>query len=646
MRSVSQQLKGEIQQPLFETSGSEIILTRAVGCPVALPASPTSTLDRLKQLSLKFCPYQGLAPFSEHHGEFFFGREELTAQLLQSVQQNRFSAVVGASSSGKTSLLRAGLIYQLQQGRLPGSRQWQIRYITPTESPLTSLASAFIDAEATGLTRAEQLRQAMGFLAAGGRGLNQLVQASFTPPHSTVQTALQQQTRLQPAVKPQMLLVIDQLEEVFSQCQDETQRQQFLECILQALQEPETRLRIVVALRGDYQDALGRYPTLSVLMRQSLLMVPPLSYEKIKSTIIEPAKKLKIQYDPNLLYSILLDVVGAPGELPLLQLALAELWHRQIAGSAQTSADLSLEAYAELGGVRQILSQRATAVYESLSVEEQRAAQRIFLCLCELGEGTEDNRRRIQKAELINPEFSAELVEQTLEKLVAAKLLVVNSTQPSSYTKTMRARTMREWPDQLDGDNATPTTVNTIDIVHESLVRNWPLLRSWLLEKREILRQQRRLETAAQEWQQQGQPLELDYLLSKNRLSEAELFWQRHPSEPSALAQQYLKQSRQVRRRTCLRVGILGFLLPCAVSTGLVWLLNGQQTHEAVSLTQAGEIAEMRLGTKLAVSTRSGIEPNQPAVTSSPVSAAIIKQDLDSSAFSRGNPDTGRSRLA
>ncbi|WP_346292797.1 caspase family protein [Sphaerothrix gracilis] len=625
LRSVSQQLKGEIQQPLFETSGSEIMLTRSSGRTATLSTSPVPTLDRLKQFALKFCPYQGLSAFTERHGDFFFGREEATAQLLQSIERQRFCAVIGASSSGKTSLLRAGLIHQLQQNKLPGSRQWQIRYITPTDSPLTSLAAAFIDPNASGLVRAEQLRQAMSFLQAGGQGLNQLVQTSFAPQQAATQTFIQQQTQLQTAAKPQLLLVIDQLEELFSHCQEEFQRQQFLDCILQALQEPETRLRVVVALRGDYQDALNRYPTLSVLMRQNLLVVPPLSYEKIKSTITEPAKKLKIQYDPNLLYSILLDIVGAPGELPLLQLTLAELWQRQIANACDASTELTLEAYAELGGVRQILSQRATAVYESLTEAEQQAARRIFLCLCELGEGAEDSRRRIQKAELINHEFSAELIEQTLEKLVTAKLVIVNSAQRSDQTQPRG-----QWPKPAPRDRLAPVTRDTVDIVHESLIRNWSLLREWLQDKREILRQQRRLEAAAQEWQQQGQPLALDYLLSKNRLSEAELFWQRHPSEPSALAQQYLKQSRQVRRRTYLQVGILGFLLPCMVSTGLVWLLSSRQgAQEALSSAQRGEIAEMRSRSGLASLATPQPSAAQPRTTQTEVAAPTTASPLE-----------------
>lgn len=576
MRSVSQQLKREIQQPLFEASGSEIMLTRAGYTASPLSTSPTSALDRLKQLSVKFCPYQGAAPFTEQHGEFFFGREELTTQLIQSINRQRFCGIIGASSIGKTSLLRAGLIYQLQQNTLPDSQAWEIKYITPTSSPLISLATAFIDSNVTGIARANQMRQAMSFLNMGGCGLNQLVQTSFLQQRATAQTLIQQKTCLQPESKPQMLLVIDQLEEIFSQCHDQSQRQKFFDCILEALQEPETHLRVVVALRGDYKDDLNDYPALSTLKDQGLIVVPALSYEKTKSAIIEPAKRLKIQYEPNLLYSILLDIVGAPGELPLLQMVLTELWHRQITDISQKQNWLTLDAYVELGGLRKILSQWATTVYESLLPEEQRAAQRIFLCLCKLGEGAEDSCRRVSKVELINYDFTTEIIEKTLEKLVDAKLVTISSV---SQPKDLKKRE-RKWLTLSEDKTSDTVTVDVVNAIHESLIRDWSLLRQWLRNKREILRQKQRLEKAAQEWLQRGYPSSLDYLLSKTCLNDARLFAKRYPAELSILAQQHLKTSRQFHRWNCLRIIISAFLFPCAVSTGIVWFLSSQVMQE------------------------------------------------------------------
>ncbi|NJR38897.1 MAG: caspase family protein [Leptolyngbyaceae cyanobacterium CSU_1_4] len=196
---VNHALKGEIQQPLFESSGSEIILTRGTGGQ----PSPIKTLK-----PLHICPYRGLEFFDEAHAEFFFGREELTAQLIDQLKTERFAAVSGASGSGKSSLLRAGVISRLQQEKTPaGANAWKIKLLTPTEHPLKSLAAAFIDPELSELERAEQLRRAEAFLQDGGVGLAQLVRASLAVEGGT--------TGLSPKERPQLLLVIDQFEEVF-----------------------------------------------------------------------------------------------------------------------------------------------------------------------------------------------------------------------------------------------------------------------------------------------------------------------------------------------------------------------------------------------------------------------------------------------
>ncbi|NJO51265.1 MAG: hypothetical protein HC840_19510 [Leptolyngbyaceae cyanobacterium RM2_2_4] len=168
--SVNNALKGELQQPLFENSGSEIILTRGAS---------STTAKKLPQPT-DICPYRGLEFFDEAHAEYFFGREDLTDQLLDELRKGRFVAVVGASGSGKSSLVRAGLIWELRQGqKFSGSDRWRIKLLTPTHRPLKSLASAFVDLNVSDLERAEQLRRAEVFLQDGGAGLAQLVQASL-----------------------------------------------------------------------------------------------------------------------------------------------------------------------------------------------------------------------------------------------------------------------------------------------------------------------------------------------------------------------------------------------------------------------------------------------------------------------------------
>ncbi|HEY9748642.1 MAG TPA: caspase family protein, partial [Allocoleopsis sp.] len=617
---VSNALKTEVQQPLFENSGSEIILTRCT--------KPPATVLSVKPQTI--CPYRGLEFFDESHAEYFFGREDLTDQLIDKLRQGKFVAVVGASGSGKSSLLRAGLMHELRKGnKFSGSDRWQIKLITPGDHPLRSLAHAFIDPQATGLDRAEQLRRAEAFLKDGGSGLAQLAQASAI--------ASQKDTETPSSTKPRLVLIIDQFEEVFTLCQgpqSEQERYRFFNCLVGALQDAGHYLSIVIGLRADFFGKCSLYNQLAQKIEQNLVTVTPLTYEQIKATIVRPAQKVGLVCEPNLIYTMLLDVVGAPGELPLLQYTLLELWERRQESEDGQPARLTLNAYTELGGVRGTLQKRATEIFCSLAPEEQRVAQRIFLALTQLGEGTEDTRRRILKAELISPRFPAELVEKVLEKLVVAKLVVTNQI-PASTTQTDEtgaplttphpnttlstalrfaqanpnaANSTWAWnshassvklsqlghagsglPAELNlvgadsawflpASSSTVLYYETVDVAHEALIRNWPLLRTWLDENREMLRRQRRIEQATREWQRAEQPLETEYLLRGSRLIDAEDFLHSYPDELSALAQQYVAVSQEESRKAQKESRVLQIAVPCALLVALTVSFNQYRT--------------------------------------------------------------------
>ncbi|MEP0870950.1 caspase family protein [Trichocoleus desertorum AS-A10] len=617
---VSSALKTEVQQPLFENSGSEIILTRCT--------QPPSTVLSVKSQTI--CPYRGLEFFDESHAEYFFGREDLTDQLIDKLRHGKFVAVVGASGSGKSSLLRAGLIHELRKGnKFSGSDRWQIKLITPGDHPLRSLAHAFIDPQATGLERAEQLRRAEAFLKDGGSGLAQLAQASAI--------ASQKTTDGQSTAGSRLVLVIDQFEEVFTLCQgqqSEQERYRFFNCLVGALQEAGHYLSIVIGLRADFFGKCSLYNQLAQKIEQNLVTVTPLTYEQIKATIVRPAQRVGLVCEPNLIYTMLLDVVGAPGELPLLQYTLLELWERRQESENGEPPRLTLNAYTELGGVRGTLQKRATEIFYSLASEEQRVAQRIFLALTQLGEGTEDTRRRILKAELVSRRFPAALVEKVLEKLVVAKLVVTNqvpasssradetdtpvttlqppistalhfaqanqdlsgsvwtwnsSTSASSIKSSYGLGTGRtNLPLDLDLTSAnawsSPGSLlpalyyETVDVAHEALIRNWSLLRSWLDENREMLRRQRRIEQATREWQRAEQPLEAEYLLRGGRLVDAEDFLQNYPDELSALAQQYVAVSQEESRKAHKESRVLQIAVPCALLVALTVSFNQYRT--------------------------------------------------------------------
>nr|WP_290226787.1 caspase family protein [Trichocoleus desertorum] len=619
--AVSNALKAEVQQPLFENSGSEIILTRCTNPPKTILSVKSQTI----------CPYRGLEFFDESHAEYFFGREDLTDQLIDKLRHGKFVAVVGASGSGKSSLLRAGLIHELRKGnKFSGSDRWQIKLITPGEHPLRSLAHAFIDPQATGLERAEQLRRAEAFLKEGGSGLAQLAQASAI--------ASQKDTETHSSAKSRLVLIIDQFEEVFTLGQgpqSEQERYRFFNCLVGALQDAGHYLSIVIGLRADFFGKCSLYNQLAQKIEQNLVTVTPLTYEQIKATIVRPAQKVGLVCEPNLIYTMLLDVVGAPGELPLLQYTLLELWERRQEGEHGEPSRLTLNAYTELGGVRGTLQKRATEIFCSLAPEEQRVAQRIFLALTQLGEGTEDTRRRILKAELISPRFPAELVEQVLEKLIVAKLVVTNQVPASTsqvdetgdpltllhpnpplstalrfaqtnqdtsrpWTRNSNAAmgSLRSAYSSITGANlpvernltsansawppsgslASALYYETVDVAHEALIRNWSLLRMWLDENREMLRRQRRIEQATREWQRAEQPLEAEYLLRGGRLIDAEDFLHSYPDELSALAQQYVAVSQEESHKAQKESRVLQIAVPCALLMALTVSFNQYRT--------------------------------------------------------------------
>ncbi|MBM0743755.1 caspase family protein [Phormidium sp. CLA17] len=593
---VSTTLKGESQQPLFENSGSEIILTRCQESLTTIQSSP----------SPEICPYRGLEPFQEGHAEYFFGREPLTDELLNKLRTGNFLAVVGASGSGKSSLVRAGLVHKLQRGQtLSGSNHWQIRLITPTEQPFKSLANAFINPAETVIDRAEQLRRAEMILQ-DGAGLTQLVKASLVSA---------------PTKNARFVLIIDQFEEVFTLCQGahaDRDRHRLFNCLLTALKDTDNQFSVVIALRADFFSKCAQYQGLAEQIEHNLVMVTPLSYDQIKASILKPAEKVGLQCDPNLVYNMLLDIVGAPGELPLLQYTLLELWHRRWQNPDGGASRLTLDAYTELGGVRGTLQKRADEIFYSFTAEEQQVARRIFIALTQLGEGTEDTRRRVLKSELVSSHFSTELVEGVLEKLVISKLVVTNQVVPTNgyqqqidqrlanvSTALRIAQVLRSKPRQvvpshaLRDENATEShsfqagcTLNverlshvsdletlellpgetcqeTVDIAHEALIRNWSLLRTWLDENREMLRRQRRIERTAREWYGTQQSRSLEYLLQGSHLVDAEDFLNVYPHELSSLAQRYVSISREESYRSHREMRLLQITIPCALLMAL-----------------------------------------------------------------------------
>jgi WD40 repeat protein/class 3 adenylate cyclase len=439
-------------------------------------------------------PFKGLQYFGETDADLFFGRSEVTDRLVDTISQQRFLAVVGASGSGKSSVVRAGLVPALKQ-RQPGN--WETFVLTPTVQPLWSLALQ--------LTRASEPETASTTLLDDLR----------REPHSLHLYLRQRSTE---EGKGQILLVVDQLEELFTLCRDADERQAFIDNLLYAAQAPDGRVHVLVALRADFYDHLAEYTELREAVAKNQEYLGAMSAAELRQAIEEPAKLGGWEFTPGLV-ELMLHEVGAegerqpePGALPLLSHALLETWnHRR--GNL-----MSLRAYAESGGVNRAIALTAERLYsQELNPNQQEIARNIFLRLTELGDGTQDTRRRATLQELYPPApyGDPQDVKEVLVKLADARLII--------------------------------TGESTAEVAHEALIREWPTLREWLAQDREGLLVQRRLTEAAQEWQL----LERDagVLYRGARLAQALEWAQAHPQQLNAQEQVFLEASQEATLR-------------------------------------------------------------------------------------------------
>ena len=452
------------------------------------------------------CPYKGLLPFEPEDSEFFFGREHLAEDVAARVEATGFLAVVGPSGSGKSSLVRAGVVPALQRSA---------------------------DGE---------LRTAI--FAPGTHPLAQLDDAREAP-----------------------LLVVDQFEEVFTLCRDEEERAAFIDALLD---RAANGAWVVVALRADFYGHCATYPRLAGALEERQALVGPMTEEELRRAIERPGEQAGLVLEPGMVEAILRDVAGQPGALPLLSHSLLETWKRR------SGRMLTVIGYLQSGGVQGAIAKTAETVYDALSPQQQALARNVFLRLTELGEGTEDTRRRVSIAELFpRPEQEVE-VREVLRTLADARLVTIGE--------------------------------GTVEVAHEALIRHWPKLREWLDEDREGRLLHRRLTEAAQEWEALGR--DPGALLRGTRLATTGDWATAHDPELNQLEREFLTASRQAsqaeaerqrranRRLRGLLVGAV-VLLALALVAGVVALVQRSRARDAQSRAeeQALRSDAERLGT-------------------------------------------------
>lgn len=405
------------------------------------------------------CPYPGLSPFTAGKAQWFFGREESTGKLAGrlAVAHGRGTPlfVVGVSGSGKSSLLRAGLVPALVRGDVPvpGSRDWPHVHLRPGPRPLAELvtricllvgvpAGAAVDDVRAAPTRFAALVHQAALAEAGRRGRD--------------------------GDPGPVVLVVDQFEEIFTHGVDDAERAAFVAALRAAAERAggdgtAPRALVVLGLRADFFPACAGEPGLAEVLQDNQFLLGPMTRAELRAAVERPALAVGAGLDPGLVELMVDDVAtGArcePGALPLLAYALEATWARR------RGRTMTLAGYQGSGGVRGAIATAAEAVHEALSEPERRVARRLLLGLVAVGDGVDDTRRRVPKAALTGGDADALTV---LDRLVSTRLVTVDEEK--------------------------------VEIAHEALLRAWPRLARWLDSDRAGLLVHRRLTDATTTW--------------------------------------------------------------------------------------------------------------------------------------------------
>jgi len=461
------------------------------------------------------CPFKGLAAFESSDAEFFCGRDRIVSELVARLAEWPLVGILGPSGIGKSSLLRAGVLPALRAGALPGSVRWRQALLRPGRHPC------------------EELERALGgepghVLADAGHG-------------------------------GRIAIAVDQLEELFTVCDQESQRVRFLEQLVTAASDHERRVVVLCTLRADFYGRLSAYPEFADLLSRSHALVGPLNREELRETIERPAARAGLEVERPLADMLVDEVAEEPGALPLLSTTLLELW------SARTGRVLRLEDYRATGGVRGGVARIAEAAYLRLGDPDRRIARGLLLRLAEVGDGAPE--RRLMPLEEIQRIDGAQRV---LAALTDARLVTVGA--------------------------------GSVELSHEALLREWPRYRGWLEEDRVGRRLHAHLRVAAGEWDARGRdPADL---YRGARLAAALEFYAHHADETDRLEREFVTASRseadrevrrqrvQNRRLRTLLVGAAA-LLVLTVVAGVIAVVGQQRANSDAHLAVSEEHAAL-----------------------------------------------------
>ena len=489
----------------------------------------------LSEQAIASCPYRGLLAFREEDARFFFGRDIFTHKLVDTVKKQSLLAVIGASGSGKSSVVFAGLIPNLRQ-----QSNWLIDSFRPKTHPVDELAAVIVRLREPERGKTQQDIEA-GKLARGLR--SQQVAA-----HTVLSRILSESDN------KRLLLVVDQFEELYASCSDIQERQLFLNQLLEAAEQVEN-FTLLLTLRADFLGYALLDHRFANALQNADLKLAPMNREELQQAITLPANEQGVRLEDGLVKQILQAVVDSPGNLPLLEFTLTQLW------AEQQNRQMTHAAYEAIGGVEKSLANHAEAEFAKLKPKEQQQAQQIFVQLVRPGEGTEDTRRLATRNEVGD--------NWDLVKRLADARLVVTGLNDTAGKKQ-----------------------ETVEIVHETLIREWGQLHEWMKSNRSFRAWQELLRSIMRQWENAEQ--DEDSLLRGVQLGEAENWFQKRQDELSKAEQDFIQQSlalrdrdrkQKERRRKLTLVGLTSGLVVVSMLAMVAFWLRWTSEVEASGVT-------------------------------------------------------------
>ncbi len=488
-------------------------------------------------------PYKGLQAFDEFDTHDFYGRKATIQQMLSLLEhqhdngQSQFIAVVGASGSGKSSLVRAGLFPQLRAGAFEDSADGLYITMLPNDTPIQTLAEKLNSIATQGQSDLAHI-------------LSQDIDIAVT-------------TILDMFDETPIVLLIDQFEEIFTQVTDEAQQAQFINLIVKLIQS-RLPLTIIITLRADFYAKPLAYRELGELIQNGTVTVLPMSPDELEQVIVAPAQSVGCKVQASLVSQLIADTIHQPNALPLLQFTITELFEKR------ENDELTHEAYETMGRIQGAIAQRAEHVYSSLRHSQQDMSQRLFLQLITLSEDNKAVRRRI-------------LWKDSLQIAKREDIEAIINVFGDNRLLTFDRDPISRQP--------------TIEVAHEALLQAWTRLQIWIYENQNILNLYHRLALSVRDWTDNQQ--DDSFLARDNELFQYEGVASSPLIIMTAIEKDFIESSQNLQRKNKrLRYMAIASLIFLTVASVIVSILAVEQRNQATQAQQLAVVERDRANTE------------------------------------------------